>query len=209
MTSRRNLPRDQHASPACIGSSLPEINENSQETRERPDKSPRGYIAISIADTGVGIAQQQFGHIFEPFFTTRVGRGTGRGLSQVFGFAKQSGGEVSVESEVGNGSILTLYPPRVLRDDRRNGFQSRTVAGPCHGMSVLAVEDIAEVGTFATDALTELGYNTTLVGNAAGALAELTANADRFDVVFSDVVASAGSISSGKSAAITSICRWC
>jgi two-component system NtrC family sensor kinase len=153
-------------------------------------RNPLGYIAVSIADTGVGIPQEQFSHIFEPFFTTKeVGQGTGLGLSQVFGFAKQSGGEVMVESEVGKGSTFTLYLPRVLRDDRaqqRAAEDGTRVDG--HGISVLVVEDNAEVGTFATAALTELGYVTTLVGNAADALAQLAANAADFDVVFSDVV---------------------
>jgi two-component system NtrC family sensor kinase len=153
-------------------------------------KSPHGYIAASIADTGVGIPQQQFSRIFEPFFTTKeVGQGTGLGLSQVFGFAKQSGGEVMVESEVGKGSTFTLYLPRVLRDDRPQQPAAEDAAQvDGHGMSVLVVEDNAEVGTFATAALTELGYVTTLARNAADALAQLTANAAGFDVVFSDVV---------------------
>jgi two-component system NtrC family sensor kinase len=153
-------------------------------------KSPRGYVAVSIADTGAGIPKEQFGHIFEPFFTTKeVGHGTGLGLSQVFGFARQSGGEVMVESEVGKGSTFTLYLPRVLSADRpQQAIASGGLQAEGHGISVLVVEDNAEVGTFATDALSDLGYVTTLVGNAADALAALAANAAGYDVVFSDVV---------------------
>jgi two-component system, NtrC family, sensor kinase len=153
-------------------------------------ESPHGYVAVSVDDTGIGIPQDQFGRIFEPFFTTKeFGQGTGLGLSQVFGFAKQSGGEVMVESNVGKGTTFTLYLPRVLRDDRPQ--QASAEDGPAvggHGMSVLVVEDNLEVGTFATDALAELGYATTLVGSAMEALAELASNAERFDVVFTDVV---------------------
>jgi two-component system NtrC family sensor kinase len=145
---------------------------------------------VSVDDTGVGIPQEQFGRIFEPFFTTKeVGQGTGLGLSQVFGFAKQSGGEVMVASEVGKGSSFTLYLPRVLRGDRPQQVvaeEAPPVDG--HGMSVLVVEDNIEVGTFTTDALTELGYANTLVGSAIDALAELNRNPGRYDVVFSDVV---------------------
>jgi two-component system NtrC family sensor kinase len=153
-------------------------------------KSPHGYVAVSVDDTGVGIPQDQFGRIFEPFFTTKeVDQGTGLGLSQVFGFAKQSGGEVMVASEVDKGSTFTLYLPRVPGDDRPQQAPAEDApSADGHGMSVLVVEDNTEVGTFATHALTELGYVTTLVGNAADALTELTRNVGRFDVVFSDVM---------------------
>ena len=153
-------------------------------------KNPHGYVAVSVDDTGVGIPQDRFGRIFEPFFTTKeVGQGTGLGLSQVFGFAKQSGGEVVVASEMGKGSTFTLYLPRVSGDRLPQQVPAEG-APPVGGLgiSVLVVEDNVEVGTFATDALTELGYATTLVGNAMDALAELTRNDGRFDVVFSDVV---------------------
>ena len=130
------------------------------------------------------------GRIFEPFFTTKqVGQGTGLGLSQVFGFARQSGGEVTVTSEVGQGSTFSLYLPRVPADLLPRSLAPNTapaVAGS--GMSVLVVEDNIELGNFAADGLTELGYSITLVDNATDALAELVVDTDRFDVVFSDVV---------------------
>jgi two-component system, NtrC family, sensor kinase len=153
-------------------------------------ESPLGYVAVSVDDTGVGIPQEQIGRIFEPFFTTKeVGQVTGLGLSQVFGFAKQSGGEVMVASEVGKGSTFTLYLPRVSGQGRPQQAPAEDAAPvDGHGMSVLVVEDNIEVGTFARDALTELGYATTLVHSAMEALAELTRNAERFDVVFTDVV---------------------
>jgi two-component system, NtrC family, sensor kinase len=149
-----------------------------------------GYVAVSVADTGVGIPRDQFERIFEPFFTTKgVGQGTGLGLSQVFGFAKQSGGEVAVASEVGKGSTFTLYLPRAAATGRPQPMPEQD-APPLdgHGMTVLVVEDNPEVGKFATDALAGLGYTAKLVGNATHALEELAADADRFDVVFSDVV---------------------
>jgi signal transduction histidine kinase/CheY-like chemotaxis protein len=149
-----------------------------------------GYVAISVSDTGTGIPADQFEHIFEPFYTTKeVGQGTGLGLSQVFGFAKQSGGEVVVASEVGKGSTFTLYLPRVSGAriaPALSASEAPVVDG--HGMSVLVVEDNRDVGTFATDALSELGYTTVLRPNAQEALAELARHAARYDVVFSDVV---------------------
>jgi two-component system NtrC family sensor kinase len=151
---------------------------------------PYGYVAVSVADTGSGIPPDQFERIFEPFFTTKQpGHGTGLGLSQVFGFAKQSGGEVAVASEVGKGSIFTLYLPRTAGSGKsRQTPTADATAIDGSGMSVLVVEDNAEVGRFATDALAELGYTTRLVGNAVHALEELTAGAEHFDAVFTDVV---------------------
>ena len=149
---------------------------------------PHGYVAVSVADTGIGIPREQFGKIFEPFFTTKeVGQGTGLGLSQVFGFAKQSGGEVLVASDVGKGSTFTLYLPRVEGEPQPIVPEEMPAADGRH-MSVLVVEDNPEVGTFAAAALVELGYTAMRVGNAADALVELTGNADQFDVVFTDVV---------------------
>jgi two-component system NtrC family sensor kinase len=149
-----------------------------------------GFVSIAVGDTGIGIPAGRLGRIFEPFFTTKqVGQGTGLGLSQVFGFARQSGGEVTVTSEVGQGSTFSLYLPRVPADLLPRSQAPTTapaVAGS--GMSVLVVEDNIELGNFAADGLTELGYSITLVDNATDALAELLVDADRFDVVFSDVV---------------------
>lgn len=148
------------------------------------------FVAVSISDTGSGIPVTQMEQIFEPFYTTKsVGEGTGLGLSQVFGFAKQSGGEIAVASEVGNGTTFTLYLPRVagelynLQEELPNGTLEEG-----HGTSVLVVEDNVDVGTFAVQALSELGYVPTLAANALEALAELKAGAEKFDVVFSDVV---------------------
>lgn len=152
--------------------------------------SPHGHVAVSVADTGVGIPQELFGRIFEPFYTTKeVGHGTGLGLSQVFGFAKQSGGEVTVTSEVGKGSTFTLYLPRVV--GRHNAQARLTEDAPSvdpTSASVLIVEDNAEVGKFAADTLTQLGCTCVLVENATHALEELTVDPDRFDLVFTDVV---------------------
>jgi two-component system NtrC family sensor kinase len=153
-------------------------------------QNPYGYVAVSVADTGSGIPPDQFERIFEPFFTTKqAGHGTGLGLSQVFGFAKQSGGEVAVASELGKGSIFTLYLPRTAG----SGTSRQTPAADApavsgSGIAVLVVEDNAEVGRFTTDALAELGYATRLVINATHALEELAVDPDRFDAVFTDVV---------------------
>jgi two-component system, NtrC family, sensor kinase len=151
--------------------------------------SAHGYVAVSVEDTGIGISQELIGRIFEPFFTTKqVGQGTGLGLSQVFGFAKQSGGEVAVASEVGKGSTFALYLPRAANDGQPLQLTSADAPVDGRGMSVLVVEDNADVGKSAADALAELGYTATLVDNATHALEELGCDAGRFDVVFTDIM---------------------
>ncbi|WP_052402824.1 ATP-binding protein [Muricoccus aerilatus] len=147
------------------------------------------FVAVSISDTGRGIPKEWLERIFEPFFTTKgIGQGTGLGLSQVFGFAKQSNGEVLVESEIGRGTTFTLYLPRATG---KVPAVDRSEPEPLingHGTSVLLVDDNVEVGEFATQALAELGFSTVLAANAEAALAELAKGADCFDVVFTDVV---------------------
>ncbi len=147
------------------------------------------YIAISIADTGSGIPADQIEQIFEPFFTTKgVGHGTGLGLSQVFGFAKQSGGDVAVDSQPGHGTTFTLYLP-LASANKTAASQDGAPAQPLSaGSCILVVEDNREVGEFATQALTELGLSSRWVGDADAALAELKELPDRYDVVFTDVV---------------------
>jgi PAS domain S-box-containing protein len=146
------------------------------------------FVAVALTDTGSGIAEEDIARVFEPFFTTKgVGHGTGLGLSQVIGFAKQSGGDVHVESVVGEGTTFTLYLPRVYAElEQPITAPEETVSG--EGVCVLVVEDNDSVGQFATEALHELGYDSILARDAQQALAELSKKSDRFHVVFSDVV---------------------
>lgn len=147
------------------------------------------FVAVSLTDSGPGIPVDRIDQIFEPFFTTKgVGEGTGLGLSQVFGFTKQSGGDIFVESTEGEGATFTMYLPRVegLGDVAIEAGDTALQLG--EGACILVVEDNAEVGMFATQALAELGYNTVLAMDGAKALAELATGVERFDVVFSDVM---------------------
>ncbi|BAQ45903.1 MULTISPECIES: hybrid sensor histidine kinase/response regulator [Methylobacterium] len=147
------------------------------------------YVAVSVSDTGAGIAPDNLERIFEPFFTTKVvGQGTGLGLSQVFGFAKQSGGEIIVESEVGKGTTFTLYLPRVIAVGAAGPVAEPEALADGHGTCVLVVEDNLDVGAFAQQALSELGYSTVWATDAQKALAEIERIPFRFEVVFSDVM---------------------
>ncbi|MHA6723922.1 PAS domain S-box protein [Sphingomonas sp. RS2018] len=151
---------------------------------------PGSFVAVAITDTGSGIPADQVDRIFEPFYTTKgVGHGTGLGLSQVFGFAKQSSGDVLVDSVPGQGSSFTLYLPRATEAGPADGSSSDTDFVPlAPGARILVVEDNDEVGSFALQALGELGHRTILAADAASALVELGRKDAGFDLVFSDVV---------------------
>jgi PAS domain S-box-containing protein len=148
------------------------------------------FIAVTLADTGAGIAADQIDRVFEPFFTTKgIGEGTGLGLSQAIGFAKQSGGDIRVQSVAGQGTTFTLYLPRAYPQPAGHSppAEEEPDSGG-DGRRILIVEDNDQVGQFATEALKELGYVSILAGDAMAALAELAADSSRFDIVFSDVV---------------------
>ena len=151
---------------------------------------PGEYVAVAVADTGSGIAPQNLTQIFEPFFTTKgVGHGTGLGLSQVFGFAKQSGGDIRVQSTLGQGSTFTLYLPRAARPVRsRKAGPDELPLARGSGGRILVVEDNPDLAESVRQTLEELGYRTHMTGSAEQALAELQHDAGRFVAVFTDVV---------------------
>ena len=157
--------------------------------REQPGRTGE-FVAISIEDTGIGIASGLLDKIFEPFFTTKeIGKGTGLGLSQAFGFARQSGGDIGVASVPGRGATFTFYLPRVARPSA--ALPADTSAEPAargRGFSVLVVEDNDEVGRFSTELLEDLGYRVKRVADAAAALAVLATDEFSADLVFSDVI---------------------
>ena len=148
------------------------------------------FVTIIVSDTGRGIEPDHVGKIFEPFFTTKaVGRGTGLGLSQVFGFVRQSGGNVSVRSQVGQGATFTIYLPRSSSAPDASAVGD----GDAEDLSklalrVLVVEDDQRVGEFSTETLHDLCHRTSLVANGEDALEALAADDLGFDVVFSDVM---------------------
>ena len=149
------------------------------------------FVAISVTDTGSGIAAENLGAIFEPFFTTKeVGKGTGLGLSQAFGFAKQSEGDIEVRSVLGQGATFTIYLPQAAAPIREaelavTGGEAATTG---RGYRVLVVEDNDDVGQFSTELLEDLGYTVRRVANANAALAILSENEFAVDLVFSDVI---------------------
>lgn len=144
------------------------------------------FVALTVRDNGVGIPPDILARVFEPFFTTKeVNRGTGLGLSQVYGFVEQSGGRVTVSSELGAGTNFTLYLPRTRK----------AVEAPCEapaaeaprGARVLVVEDNPDVAEVAAGLLEQLGNRARVVSSAEAALRALR-NGERPDVLFSDIV---------------------
>ena len=142
------------------------------------------HVAISVADTGTGIAPDVLNKIFDPFFTTKpIGKGTGLGLSQVHGFAHQAGGTVEVESELGKGTKVTVLLPREQHQPTAGGRNLTDTGG---SGTVLLVEDNPDVASVSTSLLEQLGYTVRRVTDAETALHEV--ELDGIDLVFSDIV---------------------
>jgi len=148
------------------------------------------FIAVSVDDTGTGIAPEHLAAIFEPFFTTKeVGKGTGLGLSQAFGFAKQSGGDIAVASTLGQGAKFTIYLPQASAPKETEAAKAGSEpAATGRGYRVLVVEDNDDVRMFSTELLEDLGYKVRRVADASAALAILSNDEFAVDLVFSDVI---------------------
>lgn len=140
---------------------------------QRPGEPPAGdYVMVSVADTGSGMTEEVLGRAFEPFFTTKeVGKGSGLGLSQVFGLAKQSGGGVSIDTELGRGTTIRVYLPRAqsepMRFDEANG-EPDSARDP--GLVILVVDDDDAVREVTAGFLTDLGYQVVEAGSGGAAL---------------------------------------
>lgn len=135
--------------------------------------APGQYVVLAITDTGVGMTREVLTQAFEPFFTTKdVGHGTGLGLAQVYGFVKQTGGHVKIYSEVGQGTTVRIYLPRLLVDqaiDLTEHSQEDSTYQH-HGQTILVVEDDTDVRAHSTEILMELGYRVLQAGEAQTAL---------------------------------------
>jgi two-component system NtrC family sensor kinase len=145
------------------------------------------FAAVSVSDTGIGISEQIRERIFEPFFTTKpVDKGTGLGLSQVYGFVRQAQGAVTVTSEVGRGSRLTMYLPVTDAVPESTSAAVVLESGKLEGIRVLLVEDNPEVAIVATDYLEQCGCCVLRAENAEKALEALNGE-ERINLVLSDI----------------------
>jgi len=151
---------------------------------------PGAYVAVSVTDTGHGMDADVAAKAFDPFFTTKpLGQGTGLGLSMIYGFARQSGGQVRIASEPGRGTVVTLHLPRYLGEA---DVTSSAPAGPAAepraraGETVLVVDDEPLVRALVVDVLDELGYAALEAADGAGGLVLLRSDA-RVDLLVTDV----------------------
>ncbi len=151
--------------------------------------APAGdWVFVSVADSGVGMAEHTLDHIFEPFYTTkRLGAGTGLGLASVEGAVYQNGGRITVKSSLGGGSTFTVFLPRVTADVVTPTRHIQAVT-PTGGETILVVDDDADVRSLAERALRRLGYSVMTASNGETALAVAREHRERIALVLSDVV---------------------
>ncbi|MBY0296595.1 MAG: type II toxin-antitoxin system ParD family antitoxin [Methylobacterium sp.] len=155
--------------------------------RDHDDVAPGQYVMLAVSDTGCGMPPEVVAKVFEPFFTTKAeGKGSGLGLSMVYGFVKQSGGHVKIYSEVGHGTTIRLYLPRAQQTE---DVPVAVETGPVTGGSetVLVVEDDAEVRATVVELLADLGYRVLKAVDATSALNVIESGIP-IDLLFTDVV---------------------
>ncbi len=157
-----------------------------------PELEPGDYVVLSVADTGHGMAPEVRAHAFEPFFTTKsAGKGSGLGLATIYGFARQSGGNVTIYSEPGKGTTVNLYLPRAGGTAEENASPTTAEVHTGHGETVRVGEDDARVRRLTARRLRDLGYRVLEAGHAAEALAFMAETPD-VEILFSDLVMPGG-----------------
>jgi PAS domain S-box-containing protein len=157
--------------------------------RSNPEVGSGQYVLIAVSDSGAGMSAETAARAFEPFFTTKtVGQGTGLGLSQVYGFVKQSGGHVKLYSEPGQGTTVKIYLPRLTREAQRGEATLAPSIGKSLGEVVLVVEDDDDVRAYIVEVLRELDYNVLEAPDSPTAVRIVEEQAGRIDLLLTDVV---------------------
>ena len=183
INSRDAMPNGGHLTIATANVT----REIANDTPEDDAATTGDFVTIRVSDTGSGMPSSVIAKVFDPFFTTKpIGQGTGLGLSMVYGFLKQSGGFVEVQSEVGHGTHVTLFLPRASVDAKAAGTPTIANVPRGRGETVLVVEDDASVRLLMTEVLRELGYRYLQAEDARVAIPILESNA-RIDLLVTDV----------------------
>jgi PAS domain S-box-containing protein len=162
------------------------------DARGRDPLMPGDYVSLAVTDTGEGMSEETLAHIFEPFFTTKeTGRGSGLGLSMVYGFVRQSGGGIDAASTPGKGTTITLFLPRhqETQADTRDGVAAEPLSGA--GEHILLVEDDPDVRDLMARRLQLLGYDVTVAEDGHRALGMLPQQRD-IDLLLTDIVLPGG-----------------
>lgn len=160
-----------------------------RHTAAERDLPPGQYLSLCVSDTGTGMPASVVAKAFDPFFTTKpIGQGTGLGLSMIYGFARQSNGQVRIYSEVGQGTMVCIYLPRHLGEAEQAEVAPELSSAPRadQGETVLIVDDEPTVRMLVTEVLEELGYTAIEAADGAGGLQVLQSNA-RIDLLVTDV----------------------
>jgi len=157
--------------------------------KNNSDVRPGQYVQIAVTDSGTGMTKEVRERAFEPFFTTKPsGQGTGLGLSQVYGFVKQSGGHIKIYSEIGEGTTVKIYLPRHVGDTASIEEVNPAVRPAVGAETILVVEDDADVRTYVVEALTELKYHVLQAPNGEAALKLIEGYHGQIDLLLTDVV---------------------
>jgi two-component system, NtrC family, sensor kinase len=139
--------------------------------KQNAEVQPGQYVQIAVTDSGLGMGKETVDRAFEPFFTTKQsGQGTGLGLSQVYGFVKQSGGHIKIYSEIGEGTTIKLYLPRAFGKETMVEQSSKEPSRGHAGECILVVEDDDDVRGYVVETLGSLGYDVLEAADAANAL---------------------------------------
>jgi PAS domain S-box-containing protein len=153
------------------------------------EATPGQYVMIAVSDTGTGMSREVIAKAFEPFFTTKeAGQGTGLGLSQVYGFVKQSGGHVRIYSEANEGTTVRIYMPRLVEEPKESINQAARppLFAGTREETILVVEDDADVRANTTTMLRELGYGVLEASDGPGAL-RIIESRSGIDLLFTDI----------------------
>ena len=162
------------------------------DVADDPEMPIGDFVSLSVTDTGMGMSEDVRAHAFEPFFPTKeVGEGSGLGLSMVYGFAKQSGGQVTIYSEEGMGTTVSLYLPCAPPSSEKERLTRPEDVPRGHGEQILVIEDDPAVRALAVQMLVRLGYAVIDVSEAAAAR-KVLADGVRVDLILSDVVLPGG-----------------
>lgn len=158
-----------------------------------PDVTPGDYVQIAVSDSGIGMSPDVLNHVFDPFFTTKeVGKGSGLGLSMVYGFVKQSSGHIKIYSEVGQGTSIRIYLPRIGGDGTIATIETEVTIKDTRGNeTILVTEDAESVRDYVTQQLESLGYTVVEASDAEEALSIMESRSD-IDLLFTDVVLPGG-----------------